>query len=57
MLLKDNSKIIYATKTLETLVFWGSMNTGWRFSWAPLHTTNECYAIVDAHFIVDGGVT
>jgi hypothetical protein len=27
------------------------------FSWAPLHTTNECYAIVDAHFILDGGVT
>jgi len=38
MLLKDNSKIIYATKTLETLVFWGLMNTGWRFSWAPSNT-------------------
>lgn len=56
MLLKDNSKIIYTTKTLETLVYWGLKNTGSCLSWAPLHTTIESYAIVDAHFIIDGGV-
>ena len=56
MLLKDNPKIIYATKTLETPIYWGLENTGSCFSWAPLHTTIAGYAIVDAHFIPRGGV-
>ena len=56
MLLKDNPKIIYATKTLETPIYWELKNTGSCFSWAPLHTTIAGYAIVDAHFIPRGGV-
>ena len=37
-LAKDNPKIIYATKTLETLIYWGLKNKGSCFSWAPLYS-------------------